>query len=79
MVAAPNSTGSSGALGKLAAMGFEETAFVGAITSGEVTHQSLANRSSPWWEALGSRCLHVTWGARGAISLEGLALQASQL
>eukprot|EP00873_Tetraselmis_striata_P044413 jgi/Tetstr1/464677/TSEL_009429.t1 len=68
---------SSGALGKLAAMGFEETAFVGAITSGEVTHQSLANRSSPWWEALGSRCLHVTWGARGAISLEGLALQVT--
>ena len=49
--------------------------FVGAITSGEVTHARLSQRPGPFWQQLGQRCLHLTWGARGAVSLTGLGLQ----
>lgn len=56
-------------------MGFPEEAFAGAVTSGEVAHQALLNRQGEFWEQLGRRCLHLTWGARGSISLEGLNLQ----
>lgn len=69
------SAGSSGALSKLANMGFAEDAFVGAITSGEVTHNALLNRQGEFWETLGNKCIHLTWGARGSISLEGLGLE----
>lgn len=68
-------TGSSGALGKLAAMGFAEEAFAGAITSGEVAHHALLRRQGKFWETLGNKCIHITWGARGSISLEGLGLE----
>jgi hypothetical protein len=47
----------------------------GVITSGEVTHQQLSQRPDSFWQGLGTRCLHITWGSRGAISLEGLGLQ----
>ena len=56
-------------------MGFAEDAFVGAITSGEVTHNALLNRQGEFWETLGNKCIHLTWGARGSISLEGLGLE----
>lgn len=35
----------------------------------------LRDRPAPLWQGLGRRCLHFTWGARGAISLEGLGLE----
>jgi hypothetical protein len=52
-------------------------AAVGAITSGELTHRYLSTRPTPWWQQLGSRCIHITWSSRGTISLEGLGLQVS--
>lgn len=68
--------GSAGVLGKMATLGFPEDAFVGVVTSGEIAHLRLQNRSSGgwFWEELGSRCLHMTWSERGAISLDGLSL-----
>ncbi len=75
LIAAGLQTGCKGALDKLAAMGFNPSDFVGAITSGEVTHAKLSDRTDPFWAGLGTRCLHLTWGARGAISLQGLGLQ----
>ena len=56
-------------------MGFNAGDFVGAVTSGEVTHQQLQERAGPFWQGLGRRCLHFTWGSRGAVSLEGLDLE----
>ena len=60
----------------MATLGFPEDAFVGVVTSGEIAHLRLQNRSSGgwFWEELGSRCLHMTWSERGAISLDGLSL-----
>ena len=52
-------------------MGFEASHFAGAVTSGEVTHEHLRTRPTPFWQQLGSRCLHFTWGARGSVSLDG--------
>ncbi|CAA7027195.1 unnamed protein product [Microthlaspi erraticum] len=59
---------------KLKGLGFDPSFFTGAITSGELTHQSLQRRDDPWFAALGRRCIHMTWKDRGAISLEGLDL-----
>ena len=67
--------GSSGALGKLEKMGFPKDAFFGAITSGEVCHQALQNRPDDFYRSLGKRCVHITWGARGAISLGDLDVE----
>lgn len=58
-------------------MGFDPDCFCGVITSGEVTHRHLSARPDAWWAALGRRCLHFTWAARGAISLEGLGLEVT--
>lgn len=60
---------------KLSSLGFDTSCFLGAITSGELTHQYLQKRDDPWFAALGRKCIHLTWGSRGAISLEGLGLQ----
>ncbi|KAK4258259.1 hypothetical protein QN277_007729 [Acacia crassicarpa] len=60
---------------KLKSLGFDTSLFVGAITSGELTHQYLQRRDDPWFAALGRSCIHMTWKDRGAISLEGLDLQ----
>ncbi|KAL4425898.1 hypothetical protein ABPG75_009914 [Micractinium tetrahymenae] len=69
---------SAGALGNLERMGFPPSCFAAAITSGEVTHRHLAERPDTWWAGqLGRRCLHFTWAARGAISLEGLGLEVT--
>ena len=45
------------------------------MTSGEVTHRSLLSRPDPSWKALGSKCLHFTWGDRGAVDISSLGLQ----
>lgn len=58
-------------------MGFDTSAFCGVVTSGEVTHRHIADRPDAWWQGLGHRCLHFTWGQRGAISLEGLGLEVT--
>ncbi|KAL6646276.1 hypothetical protein ACP70R_017884 [Stipagrostis hirtigluma subsp. patula] len=60
---------------KLKSLGFDTSCFLAAITSGELTHQHLQKRHDPWFAALGRKCIHLTWGNRGAISLEGLGLQ----
>ncbi|OVA07303.1 HAD-superfamily hydrolase [Macleaya cordata] len=59
---------------KLKNLGFDPAHFVGAITSGELTHQYLQRRDDDWFAALGRSCIHMTWSDRGAISLEGLGL-----
>lgn len=48
----------------------------GALTSGEVTHQFLMERPTQEWERLGTRCLHFTWGQRGAVDISELGLTA---
>ena len=58
-------------------MGFDVSAFCGVVTSGEVTHRHLSERPDAWWQGLGRRCLHFTWGQRGAISLSGLGLEVT--
>lgn len=60
---------------KLRSLGFDTSCFLATITSGELTHQHLQKRNDPWFAALGRKCIHITWGNRGAISLEGLGLQ----
>ncbi|GJP83166.1 hypothetical protein CLOP_g13360 [Closterium sp. NIES-67] len=61
---------------KLPSLGFDPSLFCGIVTSGEITHRHLIDRSlGPFFETLGSKCLHFTWAARGAVSLEGLGLQ----
>ncbi|CAO2192333.1 unnamed protein product [Urochloa humidicola] len=66
---------SSVTIEKLQSLGFDTSCFLGTITSGELTHQHLLKRSDPWFAALGRKCIHITWGNHGAISLEGLGLQ----
>lgn len=58
----------------LAAMGFDEDLFDAVVTSGELVHQGLEQRTAPPWDSLGRRVFHVTWSARGTISLDGLGL-----
>ncbi|XVF84262.1 hypothetical protein PTKIN_Ptkin17bG0019100 [Pterospermum kingtungense] len=60
---------------RMKSLGFDPSLFVGAITSGELTHQYLQRRDDAWFAALGRSCIHMTWSDRGAISLEGLGLQ----
>ncbi|KAK1318601.1 hypothetical protein QJS10_CPB04g01955 [Acorus calamus] len=60
---------------KMKSLGFDPSLIVGAITSGELTHQYLQRRDDSWFAALGQSCIHMTWSDRGAISLEGLDLQ----
>ncbi|XP_051121213.1 uncharacterized protein LOC127244766 [Andrographis paniculata] len=59
---------------KLSSLGFNPSLFLGAITSGELTHHYLMRRDDPWFAGLGRTCIHMTWSDRGAISLEGLGL-----
>ncbi|KAJ8749302.1 hypothetical protein K2173_018784 [Erythroxylum novogranatense] len=59
---------------KMKTLGFDPSLFVGAITSGELTHQYLQRREDDWFATLGRSCIHMTWSDRGAISLEGLGL-----
>lgn len=44
------------------------------MTSGEVTHRVLKPPRAPRWQDLGSRCLHLTWAARGAVDIAPLGL-----
>lgn len=60
---------------KMKSLGFDTSLFLGAITSGELTHQYLQRRDDDWFAALGKSCIHMTWKGRGAISLESLGLQ----
>ncbi|EFJ30866.1 hypothetical protein SELMODRAFT_89423 [Selaginella moellendorffii] len=60
---------------KMSELGFDPGLFAGIITSGELTHDHLLRRRDPWFARLGKRCLHMTWSARGAISLEELDLE----
>eukprot|EP00252_Welwitschia_mirabilis_P003178 TRINITY_DN13266_c0_g1_i1.p1 TRINITY_DN13266_c0_g1~~TRINITY_DN13266_c0_g1_i1.p1 ORF type:complete len:327 (+),score=60.72 TRINITY_DN13266_c0_g1_i1:442-1422(+) len=62
-------------LERMGKLGFNPSLFAGAITSGELTHQFLLWRNESWFAKLGTRCIHMTWSERGAISLEGLNLQ----
>lgn len=75
VVISNSSRRSSTTIEKLSSLGFNPSLFLGAITSGELTHQYLLRRDDPWFAGLGKSCIHMTWGDRGAISLEGLGLQ----
>lgn len=70
VVLSNSSRRAGGALAKLGRLGFDPACFAGAVTSGEVAHATLAAQP----RAYGSRCLHITWAARGGVSLEGLGL-----
>jgi ribonucleotide monophosphatase NagD (HAD superfamily) len=82
LILSNSSRRAAGALDKLAALGFDPACFAGALTSGEVTHGRLApprpdgdgDGPVPSWRDLGSRALHLTWAARGDVSLAGLGL-----
>lgn len=74
LIISNSSRRAAGALGNLAKMGFPTAAFAGVVTSGECTHAYLSSRPDAWWQGLGSACLHFTWAARGAISVEGLGV-----
>lgn len=78
VIVSNSSRRSDGALDKIAKMGFKKEWFVGAITSGEITHQMLAERSPGFWEGLGTHALWFTWGSRGAISLDGTGVVATR-
>ncbi|KAL5537541.1 hypothetical protein UlMin_046015 [Ulmus minor] len=69
---------SSITMDKMKSLGFDPSLFVGAITSGELTHQNLQRRDDAWFAALGRSCIHMTWSDRGLISLEGLDLEVVQ-
>ena len=69
--------GSSSTLPKLAKMGFPADCFSGAVTSGDITFHNLSLRPDGWWQSLGRRCLHITWGERGPVSVKGLNLEVS--
>ena len=56
-------------------MGFSQDAFAGAVTSGEVAHRSLEDRQGDFWKQLGKKCIHLTWGARGQVTLGDLDLE----
>ena len=71
--------GSDAVIPKLGKMGFAQSDFAGAITSGEVAHRSLQSRQGDFWEQLGKRCIHLTWGARGQVTLSGLDLEVITL
>ncbi|XP_040992142.1 glycerol-3-phosphate phosphatase isoform X3 [Juglans microcarpa x Juglans regia] len=60
---------------KMKSLGFDPSLFMGAITSGELTHQYLQRKDDAWFAALGRSCIHITWSDRGIISLEGLDIQ----
>ncbi|KAL5997984.1 hypothetical protein ACLOJK_008918 [Asimina triloba] len=66
-------------LEKMKNLGFDSSFFLGAITSGELTHQYLKRRDDPWFVALGRSCIHMTWSDRGAISLENRELTFQDL
>ena len=67
--------GSSNTIPKLGALGFPVECFAGAVTSGEITYGCLAVRPDPWWQELGKKCLHLTWGERGAVPVEGMGIE----
>ena len=71
--------GSDTVLPKLANLGFNDSDFVGAVSSGEVAWTALEDRQGDFWTTLGKRCLHITWGSRGAVSLDGLGLEVRQI
>lgn len=83
LILSNSSRRSQDALEKLGKLGFDPSWFEGAVTSGEVTHQHLNGRSAssdPFWQGLGSRALHMTWGQRGAIVLDtSLAVDVTQM
>ena len=37
----------------------------------------LQEKPDQFWQDLGTRCIHYTWGSRGSVSLEGLGLQVT--
>jgi hypothetical protein len=41
------------------------------MTSGEVTHRKLSQPD----HGFGRRCLHITWGSRGAVDIASLQLE----
>lgn len=57
----------------LRAMGIDDGLYSGIMTSGEATHRALAQRSDPWFAALGHRVFHLG-PARDRNVIEGLDL-----
>jgi HAD superfamily hydrolase (TIGR01459 family) len=72
LIVSNSSRRSSGALNNLAKKGINVEFIEDVITSGEVTWSCLSSEPREGrFEGL-QKCVHFTWGARGAISLEGL-------
>ncbi|KAL0055894.1 hypothetical protein WJX82_005497 [Trebouxia sp. C0006] len=78
LILSNSSKRSTNALQQIQQLGSESNWFVGAVTSGEVTHVQLTDRPTSELQHLGNRCLHFTWKSRGTVSLEGLELQVVQ-
>lgn len=70
LIVSNSSRRSEGALENLKKKGFHIDSIEGVITSGEVTFQKLHEREDSFWRDR-KDCVHLTWGERGAISLEG--------
>ena len=75
LIVSNSSRRSSGALRNLEKKGIDITCIEDVITSGEVTWSALS--AAPREDAFRGlrRCVHFTWGDRGAISLEGLDVE----
>ncbi|KAG2423639.1 hypothetical protein HXX76_015156 [Chlamydomonas incerta] len=84
LIISNSSRRSAGTLDKLEAMGFPRAAFAGVVTSGELTHRYLAERTAGaaaagssatgfaaahGLPALGRRVMHFNWSSRGPVSL----------
>lgn len=71
--------GMTNTIPRLEAMGFPGEYFAGAMTSGETTFRSLQDRPDQWWQKLGHRCIHITWRARGAVSVGGMGIEVHEI
>lgn len=75
LIVSNSSRRANGALAGLEKKGMDIGSVTNVITSGEVTAAAL--EASPREEAFRRmhRCVHFTWGSRGAISLAGLGVE----
>lgn len=70
--------GSIKTIPKLETLGFAQHCFAGAVTSGEITFGCLQKRPDEWWQGLGKKCIHISWGDRGAVPVEGMGIEVNR-
>ena len=57
------------AIANLQRFGFNAEDFVGAVTSGETTHEALSTRTEIWFAGLGKRCINIIWADRNSVAV----------